>query len=180
MPYHEVTMVEVKEIIRLWMSGHAKRSIAQQLGLDRRTVRRYVRAARRCGVEVGITREPSEAQVEAVMALLRCSPSRPYGSAWALCVQQREFIASHLKSGMRLMKVHRLLMRRGIAVPYGTLYRYAVTELSFGRSAPTLAVADGEPGKEVQIDTGWMTLLEPDLFGKRRRFRAWIFTPNCG
>jgi transposase len=28
----------------------------------------------------------------------------------------------------------------------------------------------------VQLDTGWMTLLAPDLFGKRLRFRAWIFT----
>ena len=39
-----------------------------------------------------------------------------------------------------------------------------------------MPVADGEPGQEVQLDTGWMTLLEPDLFGKRRRFEAWIFT----
>jgi hypothetical protein len=39
-------------------------------------------------------------------------------------------------------------------------------------------VSDGEPGKELHIDTGWMTLLEPDEHGKRRRFRAWIFTPH--
>jgi len=178
MPYHEVTMVEVKEVIRLWMSGYAKKRIAQQLGLDRRTVRRYVRAARRSGVELGGAGEPSEAQVGAVLALLRCSPTRPYGPAWALCGQQREFIASHLKSGVRLMKVCRLLRRRGIEVPYGTLYRFAVADLSFGRSAPTMPVADGEPGGEVQVDTGWMILLEPDVFGKRKKFRAWIFTPG--
>jgi hypothetical protein len=28
------------------------------------------------------------------------------------------------------------------------------------------------------IDTGWVLMLEPDLFGKRRRVRAWTFTPN--
>ena len=37
-------------------------------------------------------------------------------------------------------------------------------------------VADCGPGEEVQIDTGWMTLLAPDTTGRRRRFRAWIFT----
>ncbi|MCP3105588.1 hypothetical protein LZ198_42765, partial [Myxococcus sp. K15C18031901] len=37
-------------------------------------------------------------------------------------------------------------------------------------------VEDCGPGEEVQVDTGWMGLLEPDVFGKRRRFRAWIFT----
>jgi hypothetical protein len=39
-------------------------------------------------------------------------------------------------------------------------------------------VADGEPGREVQLDTGWVGVLEPDLVGTRRRFRAWIFTPD--
>lgn len=41
-----------------------------------------------------------------------------------------------------------------------------------------MPVADGKPGEEVHIDTGWMTLLEPDARGRRRRFRAWIFTPH--
>ena len=41
-----------------------------------------------------------------------------------------------------------------------------------------MPVADGEPGQELQLDTGWMTLLEPDEAGKRRRFKAFIFTPN--
>ncbi|MFQ5601605.1 MAG: IS21 family transposase [Candidatus Krumholzibacteriia bacterium] len=58
------------------------------------------------------------------------------------------------------------------------MHRFAVSELEFGRRAPTVAVADGEPGEEIQLDTGWMSHLEPDLFGKRRRFRAWIFTPS--
>jgi len=59
------------------------------------------------------------------------------------------------------------------------LYRYAVSELGFGRSAPTIPVADGKPGEEVQVDTGWMTMIEPESpSAKRRRFRAWIFTPG--
>jgi hypothetical protein len=34
----------------------------------------------------------------------------------------------------------------------------------------------GSPGEEVQLDTGWMTHVAPDATGRRRRFRAWIFT----
>jgi hypothetical protein len=56
------------------------------------------------------------------------------------------------------------------------LHRFAVAELDLGRAATTIPVADCGPGEELQLDTGWMTLLEPDLFGKRRRFRARIFT----
>ena len=178
MTYREVTMVEVKEILRLWMSGRGKKAIGAQLGLDTKTVRRYIRAARGCGLTGPGGGTPGDEQVMAVVARVKGAPPRPYGEAWQICQEQREFIASHLKSGVRLMKVCRLLRRRGIDVPYGTLYRFAVADLSFGRSAPTMPVADGEPGREVQVDTGWMILLEPDVFGKRRRFRAWIFTPG--
>jgi hypothetical protein len=59
-----------------------------------------------------------------------------------------------------------------------TLSRLATAELGVGRAAATIAVADGEPGEELYVDTGWMTLLTPDATGHRRRFRAWIFTPG--
>ncbi len=47
MAFREVTMLEVKEILRLWLSGVPKKRIAQQLGFDVKTVRRYLGAARR-------------------------------------------------------------------------------------------------------------------------------------
>jgi hypothetical protein len=36
-------------------------------------------------------------------------------------------------------------------------------------------VVDGEPGHELQLDTGWVGWLTLPQ-GKKRRFRAWIFT----
>ena len=51
MAFREVTMLEVKEILRLWLLGVPKRRVAQQLGLDVKTVRRYLAAARARGVE---------------------------------------------------------------------------------------------------------------------------------
>ena len=42
MAYREVTMIEVKEVLRQWLSGAAKRAIARRVGLDRNTVRRYL------------------------------------------------------------------------------------------------------------------------------------------
>src|SRR5262249_54862641 len=72
--------------------------------------------------------------------------------------------------------VQRLLARDGIEIPYPTLHRFAVAELSFGRSAPTILVLDCDPGQEVQVDTGWVAWLEPEGGQPRRRVRAWIFT----
>jgi hypothetical protein len=99
---------------------------------------------------------------------------RPRGDAWALCETQRKPIGDWLGKGLRLTKIRKLLGRRGVAVPYATLHRFAVAELGFGRGAATVAIVDGEPGQEVQLDTGWVGWLR--LAGTRRRFRAWIFT----
>jgi DNA-binding CsgD family transcriptional regulator len=38
-------MLEIKEVACLWLAGMPKKRIADQLGLDRKTVRRYVQAA---------------------------------------------------------------------------------------------------------------------------------------
>jgi hypothetical protein len=65
-----------------------------------------------------------------------------------------------------------------VEIPYATLYRFAPANLGFGGKAPTLPVADGELGKELDLNTGWMTLLEPDDRCVRRQFKTFIFTPN--
>jgi transposase len=176
MSYREVTMLEIKEVLRLWCGGAAKKRIAAQLGLDVKTVRRYLRAAIACGVQPG-GEAPHEEQTAAVVAALQPDWGRRRGEVWEVCARQRNFIASHLDEGVRLSKIRRLLRRRGIELTYAALRRFAVAELGFGRPATTIPVADGEPGDELQIDTGWMIYLEPDLWGRRRRLRAWIFTP---
>ena len=43
--YREVTMIEVREVLRLRGEGLPKKRIAAQLGLDPKTVRRYLTAA---------------------------------------------------------------------------------------------------------------------------------------
>jgi transposase len=177
MAYREVTMVEIKEVLLLWMGGAKKKRIAAQLSLDVKTVRRYIAAGESTGLVVGAG-ELTDEQVGAVVLALQPSAERAHGDGWQKCESERAEIERLLEQEVRLSKVRRLLHRRGIEVPYSTLHRFAVAELDFGRHAPTIPVADGKPGDEIHIDTGWMTMLEPDERGRRRRFRAWIFTPH--
>jgi len=48
--YREVTMIEIREVLRLRGAGLPKKRIAAQLGLDPKTVRRYLEAAATAGV----------------------------------------------------------------------------------------------------------------------------------
>jgi len=171
--YREVTMVEITEVLRLWRAGVPKKRIAARLGLDPKTVRRYVCVAAGTGLRVGDD-VVSETQLRDVLLALHPGGGRPRGDDWNQCRAQQDAIRAWLKDGLRLTKIRKLLVRQGIDLPYPTLYRFAVVELGFGRTAPTMPVADGEPGEELQVDTGWVGWLT--LIGRKRRFRAWIFT----
>lgn len=177
MAYREVSMEEIREVLRLWLAGRGIQPIAVQVGLDRKTVRRYAAAARACGVERGAA-SVTEEQWTAIAAALQPERESTHGETWRLCVEHQTRIEQQLATPLKLTRIQALLRRDGIELPYSTLHRFAVRTLGFGRRAPTIAVLDGEPGHELQVDTGWMTYLEPDGTGPRRRFRAWIFTPS--
>lgn len=177
MAYREVTMIEVREVLRRWLAGAAKKEIAGFLGLDPKTVRRYVRAAESCGLTPGDGNALTEETFTSVLAALEPRRACSAGETWKRCEAARERIEAWLRSRVRLSKIHRLLKREGVDVPYSSLHRYATRVLGFGRKAPSVPVADAPPGKEVQLDTGWMDHVLPDAAGRRRRMRAWIFTP---
>lgn len=50
MAYREVSVIEIREVLRLWLRGEGLRSIARLVSWDRRTVRRYVDAAVAAGL----------------------------------------------------------------------------------------------------------------------------------
>jgi hypothetical protein len=169
-------MVELKEVLRLSSKGVPKKRIAAQLGLDPKTVRRYVKAAAAAGLRAD--GEISDEQVRDVLLAMHPVGGRPRGEDWAVCAAHRDAIRRWLDGDIRLTKIRKLLARQGVRIPYPTLHRFAVLELQFGRTAPTIPVLDGEPGQELQMDTGWVGWLTLPLINnrKRRRFRAWIFT----
>jgi transposase len=78
--------------------------------------------------------------------------------------------------GLNVVKIHELLARNGVEVPYRTLHRFAVAECGFGGRQPTVRVNDGEPGGELQVDFGKMGFLVDPETGKRRLVWALIFT----
>jgi hypothetical protein len=177
MAYREVTMVEVKEVLRQWLLAVPKKRIATGLGLDPKTVRHYCEL----GAKHGVRREDgleslTDERVLAVVAEIASLRGRPRGESWERCVALRKKIEGLIADGVKLTKVRKLLARNGDRIPYATLHRYAVTELGFRKRRVTVAVADGDPGKELQVDVGVMVKLV-DESGRARVFKVWIFTP---
>ena len=182
MGFREVSVVEVREVLRAWLEGHGLRKVAERAGVDRKTARRYVEAAQ----DAGLVREAdagalTDELVGAVVEAVR--PARPngHGASWELLLVHEEQIRFWVKGGdggeaLSIVKIEELLARQGVQVPYRTLHRFATERCGFRPKKTTVRVVDGEPGVECQIDFAQMGyLLDPET-GRRRKVHALIFT----
>ena len=85
--YREVTMVEITEVLRLWRDGVPKKRIAARLGLDPKTVRRYISTAE--GIDLPCDAGAlTEAHVREVLLALHPAGGRPRGDGWARCTPE--------------------------------------------------------------------------------------------
>lgn len=174
MSYREVTMWEVLNVLRRIGRGESKSAVARTTGHDRKTIGRHVAAAVELGWRPG-TDEPTEALAAAVAA--RHSPARDRrpGEVEALLLPHRERIEAWLKPefgqkrGLRLTKVHTLLERQGVEVPYSSLHRFAVNHCGFGQGQRvTVRMAESAPGEVAEVDFGRLGLVPHPPSGGRR------------
>ncbi len=177
MAFREVSVAEIREVLRLWVRGYGLRAIARLSGVDRKTVRRYVEAAE----AAGLAREHGEGALTDELigdVVDRVRPARPsgHGRAWGVLDAHRTEIEGWLEDDLRLTKIHDLLERRGVRVPYRTLHRFCTEELGHRRGTTTVRVADPEPGQELQVDFGRMGPLPDPGSGRRRICWALVFT----
>ena len=117
MAYREVTMLEVKEVLRLWLAGVRKKRIAAQLGLNVKTVRRYLRAAQAHGLTTATPPDQlDDGLLAAVVSVVQPGTGRPHGDGWAACVAHRAVIERYLRADVRLSKIRTLLRRQGVTI----------------------------------------------------------------
>jgi hypothetical protein len=61
MAYQQMSLIDVKEILRLWLAARLLREVTTLAGVDRKTVRRYVQAAAAAGLVGSPCPRPSSA-----------------------------------------------------------------------------------------------------------------------
>jgi transposase len=176
MSFRELTMIDVKEVLRRWQAGQSARRIARESGTDRKTVSRYIESAQSCGL-VPTQTEIGDDVVAEIAQRVQARPMMTPSNAWKALEAQRPRIEEWLRRErpLRLVRVRELLARDGVEVAYMTLYRYAHRELGWRERPTTIRIDDPPLGDEAQIDFGLMGhVLDAD--GKKKRLWVLIVT----
>src|ERR1700744_5962984 len=174
MSFRELSMIDVREVLRRFQAGQSARHLARDGVADRKTARRYFEAARACGVASDTALD--DGLVAEVAQRVQARPEPPASDAWKLLETERSRIEAWLRAErpLRLVRVQELLARDGIAVSYSTLRRFAHQEFAWRERAPTVRIDDPPPGDEAQIDFGHVGHIEVE--GKRKKLWALVVT----
>jgi transposase len=175
MAFREVSVVQIRELLRRWLAGDGERTAARAAGVARMTARHYIAAAMALGVERGGSeRQLTDALIGQICEQVR--PKRPdgHGESWRELLSEEEQIKTWVKQGLTVVKIGILLGRKGIDVPQRTLARFCVERCGAGRRRTTVRVVDPPAARECQIDFGRLGLVKD---GERNRVcKALIFT----
>ena len=166
-------MIDVVEILEHWYSGRAKLVVAESLGVDRKTVRKYVAPAEAAGFVPGgppVTTEQWVALAQEWFPELLVPELRSAG--FAECNELHDRIKAGLATNT-LSTVHqRLRDEAGLGVSESTLRRYAEVALADEMllSKVTIRKDDPPPGEEGQCGTPHSaSYVEPATMRRRER-----------
>lgn len=170
-------MVDVTEILIHWHAGRSQSQIATSLGLDRKTVKKYVEPAIAAGIEPGgPARSPEEWAQLAREWFPYLADTRLRQVTWPEIDQHRDFIVEMTRAGVTRQTIwQRLRDEFGLRASISSLKRYMDANLPEEtlRQRVTVLREDPPPGEEAQIDYGYLgTWIDP--VGGRRR-RIWVF-----
>ncbi|MGH2578406.1 MAG: IS21 family transposase, partial [Actinomycetota bacterium] len=168
-------MIDVVEILEHWYSGRPKLLVAQSLGVDRKTVRKYVGPAEAAGLVPGgppVTTEAWVALAQEWFPELLVPELRSAG--FSECNRLHDRIKAGLATNTLATVHQRLRDEAGLAVSESTLRRYADVALAEEMllSRVTVRREDPPPGEEGQVDYGRLGIVLDPETGRRRALWA--------
>jgi hypothetical protein len=150
-------VIEVREVLRAWLSGAGLRTVAAQAGVDRKTARRYVEAAEAAGVVRGGGYEQvTDEVIGVVVSAVRPVKPEGHGAAWGRLLAEQEQIRAWVDKGLTVVKIGVLLERRGVVVRTGRCTGSACSVAGLARLRPRCGSSTATRGSSVRSTSpGW-------------------------
>ena len=137
-------MTDIDTILTLYSRGWRKLRIARELGVDVKTVRRYIRESKSLNVPAGIEKTAASKSLK-VPAGISGPPSQ--------CEPYRNFIETCLENGLSAQRIYQdLVGEEGYVGGYCAVKRY-VRRLRV-KAPERFQREERQPGEEAQVDFG--------------------------
>jgi transposase len=169
----EYTVIEIVDVLRRQMAGDKISAIARATGMDRKTVRKYIRIAEGKGLA---TDSHLEEIAHAVFLEVNGGKTDAGNSRDAMLQPHKGLIVDWLeRENLTLTKVHMKLLRSGIETSYSSLYRFVQEHIEAGNKG-TVRMAETEPGEVAEVDFGRLGYLFDNILKRMRALHALVVT----
>src|SRR6267154_516282 len=172
-------VVDVTEILIHWYAGRSISEVAASLGVDRKTIRKYLAPAVAAGLTPGgPVMSSADWAVSVAVWFPALVDTRLRQSTWPAIGVFHDYITAQLKLGVTQATIYqRLRDEHGLAASVASLKRYVAANLPEEVRRDQVVVlrddADVVPGAEAQIDYGHLGYWIDPVGG--RRHRNWAF-----
>jgi len=171
----EYAVVDVVDILRRVQNGYSIRAITRATGMDRKTLRKYLRLAGKKGFTKEALCDLDAISREVVSEIQSQAPG-PKRSSEELFLPHKGTIASWLEHDhLTVTKIHRKLSGMGVEASYQSLYRFVTVHIGLP-SKTTVRMADTEPGEVAEVDFGRLGLLYDPTTERKRIVYGLIVT----
>jgi transposase len=177
-------VIDVTEVLMHWHAGRSLLSMSESLGVDRKTIRKYIAPAIGAGIAPG---GPAKTEAE-WQALVRewfpgLADTRLRQVTWPAIAVHHDYIVEQLKAGVRMSTIHqRLRDEHGLAASAPSVRRYIAANVpeEVRRAQVTVwSPRQAEPGEEAQIDYGMLGRWLDPVSGKLRTVWAFVMVLAC-
>jgi transposase len=175
-------VVDVTEILIHWHAGRSQSEIAESVGVDRKTVRKYLGPAVAAGIVPGDVARTQAQWAELVRSWFpELVDTRLRQTTWPQIEAHHDFIKSMMGVITMATIWQRLRDEHGLEVSVASLRRYVRANLpeEARRAQVTVLRDDPQPGTEAQIDYGYLGSWVDPVGGRRRRVWAFVMVLAC-
>ena len=171
----EYMVVDVVDILRRVQNGYSIRAVTKATGMDRNTLRKYLRLAYKKGFGKDGLCDLEEIAREVIREVQSRLPG-PERSIDRVLLPHKTTIESWINDDhLTLTKVHVLLSRMGVKVSYPGLYRFVSLHIGV-HAKTTVRMADTDPGEVAEVDFGRLGLVHDATAGRKRYVYGLVVT----
>lgn len=176
MAFKQITEMDLYEIITRWHSGYNISQLSTLSGLDRKTIRQYVRRAKQAGLSSAKPLPEREDLLKLFTAVLpKRDFAQPARDSFTAFKEEIIALVTAAVDAVKPKTAYEIICERhGITASYSSFKRFIRTLPELRTPEKTTCALETEPGEEVQIDYGKMGRLVDPATGKNRDVYAFI------